>query len=151
MVFYNHTPLEGKTLYEYIDLNTYHNTAATPFTFSSPLLFALNTALQSLCIDTKIKHVSNYATRLKEILNMCEMKTALHGAVQSNHVWTLALPAHISSLSIGEHMEKCDVLVHYKNSYLIENNYIQLAFMTIYDEKKLFYALELLIDIIKKP
>ncbi|MDR0249969.1 MAG: aminotransferase class V-fold PLP-dependent enzyme [Burkholderiales bacterium] len=143
LVFYNHEPECVQNGFDYLDLAVYHEAASVPFTFSSNLLNALHTAL--LTTDYRKKFVQNakYALQITEWLTANGLCTPL-SARQADYIWTIAIPEKTSSSTLGSRLEKEGVLIHYKNRYLLENNWIQMALMGIYSAKEVSTGLSVL-------
>ena len=63
-----------------------------------------------------------------------------HFVIDNQHsspcVLTIAIPKDLSSLAIGEDLYLNGFLVHYRNRYLIENNWIQIALMNANNDLK---------------
>ena len=128
VVFYNHEPQYSPNVHDYLDLAVYHNAANVPFTFSSNLLNALCTALLTTDYAKKFSRNAEYASKVRKFLAANGLHTPL-SAPQANYIWTIALPEKINSLKLGSALREDDVYIHYRNRYLLKNNWIQLAFM----------------------
>ena len=143
LVFYNHKPASASNGYDYLDLAVYHEAASVPFTFSSNLLNALHTALHTTDYPKKFARTARYALRVTELITANTLHSPLR-ARQAEYIWTIALPHKISPLLLGAGLEKQGVFVHYNNRYLLENNWIQLAFMGACGIKEVSLGLSLL-------
>jgi aspartate aminotransferase-like enzyme len=143
MVFYNHEPECAQNGFDYLDLAVYHEAETVPFTFSSNLLNALNTALRTTDYRKKFSQNAKHALRIKECLAASGLHTPL-SARQADYIWTIAIPEKISSSALGARLEKEGVLVHYKNRYLLENNWIQMALMGVCNAKEVAIGLSVL-------
>ncbi|MDR2711362.1 MAG: aminotransferase class V-fold PLP-dependent enzyme [Burkholderiales bacterium] len=130
LIFYNHEPKRAQHGYDYLDLAVYHEAASVPFTFSFNLLNALHTALLTTDYRKKFLQNAKYASRMSEWLAANKLHTPSR-ARQADYIWTIALPENVSSLTLGAHLEKDGVWIHYKNRYLLENSWIQIAFMGV--------------------
>jgi len=128
LVFYNHEPKLARNGVAYLDLAVYHEAASVPYTFSSNLLNALHTALLDTDFQKKFTQNRKRAVRMTEWIAANGLRTP-PTARQSDYIWTLALPEKISSLALGANLEKSGVLVHYRNHYLLDNNWVQIALM----------------------
>ncbi|MDR2695164.1 MAG: aminotransferase class V-fold PLP-dependent enzyme [Deltaproteobacteria bacterium] len=128
LVFYNHEPQRARHGHDYLDLAVYHEAASVPFTFSSNLLNALYTALRTTDYTKRFLHNARHALRIAELLAANALHTPL-SARQADYIWTIALPDSVPSSALGTELEKNGVFVHYKNTYLLANNWIQLALM----------------------
>jgi len=143
MVFYNHEPQYSLNAHDYLDLAVYHNAANVPFTFSSNLLNALCTALLTTDYAKKFRQNAKHALQVRKLLAANGLHTPL-SAPQVDYIWTIALPEKISSLALGTALEKKGVHIHYRNRYLLENNWIQLAFMGACSTKQVSTGLSML-------
>jgi len=143
VVFYNHEPQYSPNVHDYLDLAVYHNAASVPFTFSSNLLNALCTALLSTDYTKKFRRNTRYASQVRKFLTANGLHTPL-SAPQADYIWTIALPETIHSLALGTALERNGVHIHYRNRYLLENNWIQLAFMGICSATEVSTGLTLL-------
>jgi len=143
MVFYNHEPQPARNGYDYLDLAVYHHAASVPFTFSSNLLNALCTALLTTDHAKKFRQNARHALQVRQFLAANGLHTPLTAA-QADYIWTIALPKTIHSLTLGAALEENGVRIHYRNRYLLENNWIQLAFMGACGAKEVCAALNLL-------
>jgi aspartate aminotransferase-like enzyme len=128
MVFYNHEPQYSSNMHDYIDLAVYHNAVKVPFTFSSNLLNALCTALLTTDYAKKFRQNAKHASQVRKFLTANGLHTPLN-APQVEYIWTIGLPEKICSLTLGAALEKNGMCIHYRNPYLLKNNWIQLAFM----------------------
>jgi aspartate aminotransferase-like enzyme len=143
LVFYNHEPQHARNGHDYLDLAVYHEAASVPFTFSSNLLNALYTALCTTDYAKKFAQNARHALRVKELIAANALHVPLN-ARQADYIWTIALPPKTPSAALGSELEKNGVFIHYKNRYLLENNWIQLAFMGEYGTKEVSLGLSTL-------
>jgi len=128
LVFYNHEPGFAQNGADYLDLAVYHEAARVPYTFSSNLLNALHTALLTTDYPKKFTQNRKHALQMAEWMAANGLRTPLT-VQQADYIWTIALPKKISSLALGANLEKNGVLVHYRNRYLLDNNWVQIALM----------------------
>lgn len=142
MVFYNHVPQPVQNGHSYLDLFTYHEVHNPPFTFSSNLLCALHMALHST--DYSAKHARNarHAAKLEQWLAQTGLHTPLVGTQRAGHVWTVALPPNMCASALGQQLEEKGIALHYKNAYLMENNWFQMALMCNHSQKDISTALD---------
>jgi aspartate aminotransferase-like enzyme len=130
MVFYNHE-LEPapKKLPRYIDLGYYAAQAGIPFTHSSNLVFALQTALKRTCWNDKYNQIAGVSVWLRERLRELELQVVASEAHASPAVLTIALPSDVASKSIGWQLKKSGYLLSYNSEYLLKRNWIQICLM----------------------
>ena len=141
MVFYNHVPQPVQNGHSYLDLFTYHEVQDPPFTFSSNLLCALHMALHSTDYSAKHARNAHHAANLEQWLAQTGLHTPLAGAQQAEQVWTVALPPHMCASALGQYLEDKGIALHYKNAYLIENNWFQMALMCNHSQHDISTAL----------
>lgn len=128
IIFYNHKPEPATTAHEYLDLASYHAVQEVPFTFSSNLLNALHAGLSFDDFNKKFERNAAFAKQMQQWLT----KNALYTPVQkqsANFIWTLGLPSSCLVSDLGQRMEATGFQVHYKNKYLLERNWLQIATM----------------------
>lgn len=142
LVFYNHKPEYIQNGFDYLDLAAYHEAADVPYTFSSNLLNALHTALLTTDYQRKFIRNQKHALQMMEWLAANGLRTPLT-ARQADYIWTIALPEKISSLTLGANLEKNGVLIHYRNRYLLDNNWNQIALMGTCRTKELSVGLSI--------
>jgi aspartate aminotransferase-like enzyme len=143
LVFYNHEPQHARNGHDYLDLSVYHEAASVPFTFSSNLLNALYTALLTTDYTKKFAQNARHALQITELIAANRLRTPL-SARQADYIWTIALPQTAPSLALGTELEKNGVFIHYKNPYLLENNWIQIALMGACGAKRVSDGLNIL-------
>lgn len=141
MVFYNHVPQPVHNGHSYLDLFTYHEVQNPPFTFSSNLLRALHMALHSTYYSAKHARNVHHAANLEQWLAQTGLHTPLAGAQQAEQVWTVALPPNVCASALGQYLEDKGIALHYKNAYLIENNWFQMALMCNHSQHDISTAL----------
>jgi aspartate aminotransferase-like enzyme len=131
MVFYNHEiPPAPKALPRYLDLGYYATQGGVPFTHSSNLIYALQTALRRICWVEKFGQITEVSTWLRGRLRELGCQIVAPDAHSSPAVITLALPAgEISSKTIGWQLKKTGYLLSYQSGYLLQRNWIQICIM----------------------
>jgi len=144
MVFYNHEPQPAQNGYDYLDLAVYHAAAHVPFTFSYNLLNALCTALLSTDFEKKFSQSARHAASMQKFLLAHGLRTPSAAGHQVDYIWTIVLPEKINSLKLGAALERDGVSIHYRNRYLVQNNWIQLAFMGVCTARGVAAVLRLL-------
>ncbi|WP_259545735.1 aminotransferase class V-fold PLP-dependent enzyme [Heyndrickxia sp. FSL K6-6286] len=135
-VFYNSLENLSYPVPRYLDISYYEKCEGIPFSQSSNLFHALNVALDKFLDPSFIKE------RRSIFIQACEMfkDKGFHFVIDNQHsspcVLTIAIPKDLSSLAIGEDLYLNGFLVHYRNRYLIENNWIQIALMNANNDLK---------------
>jgi len=130
MVFYHHevTPVPDR-LPRYLDLGFYAQEQGIPFTFSSNLLHALHAAVRRLNLEKRFEEIAGMSAGLR--LRLAEMGFDLVGrdTQTSPAVITIALPAEMNSIQVGEAMHEAGYLLSYNSGYLRRKNWIQICLM----------------------
>ena len=130
MVFYHHPlPSSSKTLPRYLDLGYYAEQGGVPFTHSSNLLFALQTALKRITWNEKFSQIAEVSVWLRARLRELGLQIVAPDAHAAPAVLTIALPREISSRSIGWQLKKAGFLLSYNSAYLLQRNWIQICLM----------------------
>ncbi|MCI0747626.1 MAG: GNAT family N-acetyltransferase [Verrucomicrobia subdivision 3 bacterium] len=128
MVFYNQ-PLTPAPLPRYLDLSFYAAQQGIPFTQSSNLIYALQTSLKRTAWGEKFAQISATSTWLRARLRELGFQIVAPDAHASPAVVSIALPAEVSSKSVGWQLQKAGYLLSYKSEYLLRRNWIQICLM----------------------
>jgi len=130
MVFYNHdlAPAPGK-LPRYLDLGYYAAQGGVPFTHSSNLLYALQTALTRTCWAEKFRQLTEVSRWLRSRLRELGLSIVAPDAHASPAVVSIALPPHVNSKGVGLRLKKAGYLLSYNSEYLLKRNWIQICLM----------------------
>jgi aspartate aminotransferase-like enzyme len=130
MVFYNHELASApKKLPRYLDLGYYAAQDGVPFTHSSNLMYALQTALSRTNWTEKFHQIAEVSTWLRTRLRELGLPIVASDAHASPAVLTIALPRDINSKSIGLQLKKAGFLLSYNSEYLLKRNWIQICLM----------------------
>jgi len=130
MVFYNHDLVSAPTkLPRYLDLGYYVAQSGVPFTHSSNLVYALQTALGRTCWAEKFQQIAEVSTWLRGELRKLGLRIVASDAHASPAVVSIALPGEVNSKSIGLHLKKAGFLLSYNSEYLLKRNWIQICLM----------------------
>lgn len=127
-VFSNQVTFAEQEIPHYIDLKYYQAANGIPFTINSNLVAALHQALLGLRIsenETSIRDMSTVLLRFFESTN-CSIINLQN---PTPNVITIQLPSAVSSVILGNTLEKEGCNIGYKSNYLIEKNWIQ-TFLT---------------------
>lgn len=151
MVFYNQKPLAiHSKLPRYFDLDYYASKDGVPFTTSSNLLFALHAALVRL-------HPAKRFSRLKSLSEWLHQKLKSQGfevLVAPEHcspaVITVVVPKAVSSLAVGEELDRRGYWLSYRSQYLLERNLIQICLMSEQNRSTLVRVPEILYKSVSK-
>jgi aspartate aminotransferase-like enzyme len=129
MVFYNHALAPAPSLPRYLDLGYCASQSGIPFTHSSNLLYALQTALRRTCWSEKFEQLAAVSGWLRTRLRALEFQIVAADAHASPAVVTIALPPTVSSEKIGWQLYQQGYLLSYKSEYLLQRNWIQICLM----------------------
>jgi aspartate aminotransferase-like enzyme len=129
MVFYHHdlSPAPNR-LPRYLDLGYYAQQDGIPFTHSSNLTHALQTAVQRMT-HRDFGKKAELSSWLKEQLEHQGFKIIASGLPTSPAVITFALRDPGSSESIGRKLEEEGFQLSYRSEYLRRRNWIQICLM----------------------
>jgi aspartate aminotransferase-like enzyme/N-acyl-L-homoserine lactone synthetase len=130
LVFYHHEVVPAPDrLPRYLDLGLCAQEQGIPFTFSSNLLHALHAAVRRLNLERRFEEIAGMSAGLR--LHLAETGFDLVGkdTQTSPAVITLALPAELNSVKIGEAMQEAGYLLSYNSGYLRRKNWIQICLM----------------------
>ncbi|KYD00064.1 Serine--pyruvate aminotransferase [Heyndrickxia sporothermodurans] len=128
-VFFNNLEDTNYHIPRYIDIKYYQKSNGIPFSQNSNLFLALNTALK------KFSKTDFYNERRSVYFQACELfkekgfTFVIDEQISSPCVITIELPKELSSLAFGEDLYLNGFLVHYRNRYLVEKNWLQIALM----------------------
>lgn len=138
MIFYNHQlSVEENSLPAYLDLAYYAQKGSVPFTISSNLVNALNTAVKNLHLEKRFANVSAISNRLKNEFRKSGIYTVIPDIYANPYVITVKIPAGIDSEYIGEQFKEKEIWVSYNSDYLLERNWIQICMMSEYSEEEI--------------
>jgi aspartate aminotransferase-like enzyme len=129
MVFYNRELAPAESLPRYMDLGYYAAQSGIPFTHSSNLLYALQTALRRTCWPEKFEQLAAVASWLRTRLRALGFQIVAPDACASPAVVSIALPSDAKSEHVGWQLHQEGYLLSYKSEYLLRRNWIQICLM----------------------
>lgn len=129
MVFYNHDLKPSTTLPRYLDLGYYAAQQGVPFTMSSNLVYALQTALKRMSWPAKFAQIAENSAWLRARLRELGLQIVAPDAHAAPAVITLALPSDVPSKAIGLRLKRAGYLLSYNSAYLPQRNWIQIVLM----------------------
>jgi aspartate aminotransferase-like enzyme len=130
MVFYNHNMAPApQDLPRYLDLGYYAEQAGVPFTHSSNLIYALQTALNRIDWPAKFQQIAEIGVWLREQLRQVGLEIVAPDAHAASAVVTIALPPQVSSGEVGRLLRSKGYLLSYNSGYLRQRNWIQICLM----------------------
>jgi aspartate aminotransferase-like enzyme len=151
MVFYNHELAPApKALPRYLDLGYYAAQAGIPFTHSSNLIFALQTALNRLDWTEKFAQIAEVGAWLRGKLREVGLQIVAPDAHAAPAVVTIALPSDIPSKTIGGLLKRAGCLLSYNSGYLLQRNWIQICLMGEWPRDHLETLPDMLADLVAR-
>lgn len=152
MVFYNHEiPPSPTRLPRYLDLGFYASSEGIPFTQSSNLHSALETALDRAASDEWLGRLRSCSMELRGRLEDLGFQIVAPKEQASPAIMTLALPAWIRSGDAGERLEAAGYLLSYRSEYLLRRNWIQICLMGDCNTERIPGLLDALARIQSRP
>ena len=145
MVFYNHAVRSApKILPRYLDLGLQSEMGGIPFTISSNLLYALQTASQRFNSEDVFKHTIEVSTWLKSELKRIGFNPIVSDSHSTPAVITIPIPDKLKSAQLGDRLEKEGYLLSSNSSYLIKRNWIQICLMGEFSRNTISPLIDLL-------
>jgi aspartate aminotransferase-like enzyme/GNAT superfamily N-acetyltransferase len=149
-VFYHHEIEISNSIPRYLDLGLYHSYESSPFTHSSNQLAALAAAIDQWEKKKIIERVSSLTDKLVNLCNQKGIPYLADDTCRAPGILTITLPKEFRSESVGRILAQKGFLISCNSSYLIENNWVQLAVMGHHEEKDLVRVTEELASLIGK-
>jgi aspartate aminotransferase-like enzyme len=147
MVFYNHALTDApESLPRYLDLGYYAAQGGIPFTHSSNLIYALQTALNRIDWPEKFNQIAEAGSWLRNRLREVGLQIVAPDAHAAPAVVTIALPGDISSRNLGSQLRSAGYLLSCNSSYLLQRNWIQVCLMGEWSREHLEALPELIIE-----
>lgn len=151
MVFYNHDLASApKALPRYLDLGYYAAQSGMPFTQSSNLVYALQTALTRIDWTEKFAEIAEVGAWLRNRLREVGLQVLAPEGHAAPAVVTIALPSEISSKTIGGLLKKGGTLLSYNSGYLLQRNWIQICLMGEWPREHLETLPDLIADLVAR-
>ena len=129
MVFYHHELQPEAGLPRYLDLGYYAAQQGVPFTTSSNLLYALQTALKRIAWPEKFAQIAEESGWLRRRLRELGFQIVAPDAHAAPAVVSIALPSDLPSKTLGLRLKKAGYLLSYNSAYLLKRNWIQICLM----------------------
>ncbi len=145
MVFYDHEIEPApRTLPRYLDLGLYAKSPGIPFTQSSNLMRALQTAIKRVSWDKRFVELAEMSTWLRTGLRGLGLDIMGSEANAAPAVVTMVLPSERDAGVIGRELEQAGYLLSHNSEYLRRLNWIQICLMGECSREKLVPLLTLL-------
>lgn len=130
IILHNYQPKPHNNISQYLDIGFYHVKNNIPFTFSSNLVNALNASLELILQKNKTAKIKKLNDAFVNFLQWQKIKIVVSEKVKSCAITTIEFEQAQQSEKLGKFLESQGILVHYKNSYLKERNWLQIAFFS---------------------
>lgn len=144
-VFHNEEIAANDNLPRYLDLGTYAAARGIPYTQSSNLVSALDTALLTFEHPAEVfAAISNRARKVRNAVEQAGLTILASEKYAADAIVTIALPKGLSAMQLGDNLFLNGFNVHYESAYLRERNWLQISCMNNVAEKELNRMLELL-------
>ena len=130
IVFRNHDVRSAPTrLPRYLDLGYYAEKGSIPFTHSSNLVTALDTALDRFDSAAPFEVMVQLSAWLRTRLRALGMHILVADEYASPAVVTIVPPDGISAATIGDALQRRGWLVAYQSEYLVRRGWLQISLM----------------------
>jgi len=146
LVFYNHPIMPDRRLPRYLDLGYYREKQGVPFTQSSNLVAALHQSLIGCDAASRFATIRRHYSWLRGRLEESGFRIMVAEEDAAPAVISIVLPSDLSSLRLGEELEKRGFLLSYRSSYLVEKNIIQICLMGEVSEDDCRRVVEVLVE-----
>jgi aspartate aminotransferase-like enzyme len=138
MVFYHHDlPPATRPIPRYLDIGLYARNDGIAFTHSSNLVLALHAAVKRVDWAARFSELAEVSTWLRPRLRELGFRLVGPDAQVSPAVFTLEIPEHLDSASVGAQLNEAGFLLSYNSEYLRARNWIQICLMGEFDRAKL--------------
>lgn len=130
VVFHADLPAVAATrLPRYLDLGYIASKDGVPFTLSTNLVQALQTALRREDWPAKYRRIAQGASMLRARLRAMGLQLLAPDAQASPAVVTIVLPPAVSAAAIGRDLRAAGYLVSFNSEYLLARNWLQICLM----------------------
>jgi len=117
-----------------LDLGLYQITESVPFSHSSNLLQALQSALEQ-DYSERYKVTEDNLTFLRREIESIGLSIIVPKIGALPYIITIQIPKYKSSLEFGDIMASFGFKLHYESSYLIERNWLQISIIGRQEEE----------------
>lgn len=144
-VFHDEKVQKSDQLPRYLDLGTYVEAGGIPYTQSSNLVAALNTALERY-EDSKATFmtIAEHARKVRAAVADAGLNILAPEPYASPAIITIMLDEGVSARKLGDTLYLNGFTVHYESAYLRERNWLQISCMNEVNDKELDAMLRLL-------
>jgi aspartate aminotransferase-like enzyme len=116
----------------YLDLGYYAEKGGVPFTVCSNLLYALKASVEQIRPEERFAEIVEHVGRVRAGLAEMGLDVVASAQHATAAVVTVALPANLSAMSLGDALAEAGLLLSYRSDYLLERNWIQVCLMGQY-------------------
>lgn len=147
-VLHQHQVKPTPQLPKYLDLGLYAEHASIPFSHSSNLINALNTALQ-IEPEERLYKIQQQYRFIREQLEEHGLEVLIDKEHASPMIMTVVIPKPISAAVIGDILRSQGYQLHYESCYLQARNWLQIATIGDYSKEDIEQMVQLLANTIQ--
>jgi len=152
IVFRHHEVQPAPTrLPRYLDLGYYVEKGGIPFTHSSNLVAALDTALARFDSRAPFETIAGLSRRLRARLRDLGLRILVDDEHASPAIVTIVPPAGADATAIGDALQRRGWLIAYQSEYLVRRNWLQISVMGHCTRADLDGLLDALGDLVARP
>ncbi len=140
-VFHSFQPMPETALPGYLDLGNYLMADSVPYTQPSPLLFALEAALETIGPE-RFEAIKRESERIRNYLFSAGLDVLADCGAAHPFIVTVTLPDCVPSGKIGDDLLHNGIILHYQSGYLRDRNWIQIASTGTRDWEQVKLALD---------
>jgi aspartate aminotransferase-like enzyme/GNAT superfamily N-acetyltransferase len=129
IVFHADVPPNAGLLPRYLDLGYIAAKDGVPFTLSTNLVQALQTALRREDWPAKFRRIAQGSATLRARLRAMGLQILAPDAHATPAVVTVVLPPAVSAAAIGRDLRAAGYLVSFNSEYLLARNWLQICLM----------------------
>lgn len=138
LVIYNHEiKPASRRVPRYLDLELYARNQGIAFTHSSNLVHALLAAIRRVDWNARFAELAEVSSWLRPRLREQGFRLIGDDAATSPAVFTIELPAELSSKRVSDQLLEAGFLVSSNSEYLRKRNWIQICLMGEFHEEKI--------------
>lgn len=149
-VFYNHEIISSNSIPRYLDIGFYAQSGGIPFTVSSNLIYALRDSLRSLDRESRYRELKEISAWARAQIRDKGLDLIASDESSVPAILTISVPQSHNSEDFGMRLQEEGFLVHWRSQYLIDRNWIQIAFMGKHSKEQIAPLFEFLSEL-KSP
>lgn len=128
----------------YLDLGLYAAKSGIPFTHSSNLVYAMQTALRRFDDPHIFDKIAELAAWLRAELHRRGFDLLVDGADAAPGIVTIALPDPAAAEAVGDALENAGFLLSCRSEYLLQRGWLQISLMGEHSKPELLALLDAL-------